>query len=929
MDLRSRTRILELIIIAAMLLVVAPFAMAGPDRNISINLINQTTGNLEVGEQLNISANVTVNGSEQTRDVVSLNITAPNGSPFLLTMTNHSSADNSNHSIFNVSFVIPLHFRPGNYTFQIVANTSSIAENVINASAGNLSFFLNGTVNVTTVNMTQPNPRQGNLVNITVNVSSLVDGAGFIDTVLANITPPNGTASAYTLVMTNGSNGGMTFNVSFITTEQDTEGRYDVTIIANDTANKVNNTITTEFNVTDLSPPKVDNSNVTQIAGPGQGNLVNVSVNVSDNLVSARTVDVVLAQITPPNGSGNAYNYTMTNGSQGGTTFNVSFIIPFIDGGGLYNVTFLANDTGNYSDNINNTIYTEFLIQTAPNVTTLNVTQPGGSIQGTLVNITVNATDIVGSGQQLDKVLVNITPPNGSASTYTRNMTNGSDGGDTYNFSFVTNQYDAAGTYTVLIVANDSGNANNDTITVTYAVTDTTEPNVTVLNLSPDVLSANLSVPVNITVNITDNVDDTSRVDTVRVNVTINDSLSRIYTLTNGTGNTYNVTVLLPVSDGVGVKNFTILANDTSGNLNDSIKLNFTFDDNTPPNVTDISIPSSDDPLPGEVIMIQAVVADNSLVDRVFANITIAGGVTEQQQIELFLQDGTTTIYNNTFANTSTDGSYNIRITANDTYIATPEFTKITGNTNASINISLAINALTPSTGTGGSAGGGGGGGGAIRRAQNVGTLNPLGTQTVVKARQPITFLSNGKSYKLEVATIFSKSVVVRIFTRPEQRYSVAEGQTVHLDIDGGGPDFSVTYDARSSNLITLTLAPFADSPVLRDSVATPLESISAPQLVDETEEVTEDLATGVEGSGDGASSGVSSEGAADTVGSSGGSSTGLKGLAVLLVLGVIAVGAYLYNRDGGLKGWKPAYAGSVSEGHKEKFKSLIDKVRK
>jgi len=833
MDLRSRTRILELLIIAAMMLCLAPFVLG---QNISIQEVNNTAypnstfpnnniGTIFQGDQINFSANITSNNS---LDRVFINITAPNGSFFELDLSNHTANDDENVSLWNVSYVTSVFDEEGFYNVTFFANMTG------GNGTGNYTIFTNFTLNDTTApaidnetsNVAELTP-QGTLVNFTINVTdNLRNTNERVGVVNINITAPNQTGWIYS-VMTNGSNGGMTYNFSFLTTLNDSEGLYTVYIVANDSSTQ-------------------------------GGDTVNLSTNF---------------------------------------TFNITYV-------------------------------------TVPSVTVLNVTQPNGSNQdNTIINITANITDnLQDSNERVSQVLANITYPNGSSALLS--MTNGTDGaqgdhGTVYNTSFQITQQDDAGLYRVQILANDTSNNLNTTLNVSFVVTDDNEPNVTVLNLSPDVLSANLSVPVNITVNITDNVDDTSRVDTVRVNVTINDSLSRIYTLTNGTGTTYNVTVFLPVTDGVGLKNFTILVNDTAGNLNDTIKLNFTFDDNTPPSVTDISIPSSDDPLPGEVIMIQTVVSDNSAVDRVFANITIAGGVTEQQQIELFLQGGTTTIYNNTFANTSTDGSYDIRITANDTYIATPEFTKITGNTNASINISLAINALVVSKGGGGSAGGGGGGGGgAIRRAQNVGTLNPLGTQTVVKARQPITFLANGKSFKLEVATIFSKSVVVRIFTRPEQRYSVEEGQTINLDIDGNGPDFSVTYDSRNSNLITLTLAPFSDSPVLRESATTPLESVAAPQVVDETDEGTEDLAT-TSSEGGSASSGVSSDGAADTVGSSGSSSSGLKGLAVLLVLGVIAVGAYLYNRDGGLKGWKPAYAGSVSEGHKDMFKKLIDKVRK
>ncbi|MFC1704985.1 hypothetical protein ACFLZ6_01500, partial [Nanoarchaeota archaeon] len=88
----------------------------------------------------------------------------------------------------------------------------------------------------------------------TIEIGANVTDDGFIHTVLANITFPNGTLQQITLSNVIGDK----YNTSF--TIPPIYGRYNVTFIANDTANNVNNTETTYFNgvYVDVTPPTSD-----------------------------------------------------------------------------------------------------------------------------------------------------------------------------------------------------------------------------------------------------------------------------------------------------------------------------------------------------------------------------------------------------------------------------------------------------------------------------------------------------------------------------------------------------------------------------------------------------------------------------------------------------------------------------------------------
>ena len=630
------------------------------------NLNVTQPGGPNQGGMVNITVNITSNATTNL-DVsqVLANITFPNASNAILTMTNDSNGGQT----YNVSFNTTLRDTAGLWNVTIYANDTK--NNINHTEYAEFTVRDIFFPNVTGLNMTQP---EGTLAGSRVNISVNVTDNGFadnlqVDQVLVNITYPNASSDVFT--MTNGS--GNTYNFTFNLSSFHLGGLHNVTILANDSFDNLNNTLKTNFTVTaipDTTPSNVTLLSIDQPSGTGHNGLVNITVNITDNKADA--VETVLAQITPPNGTANSYNLTMTNGSNGGMTFNVSFILTDIDADGNYTVLIIANDT---NDNINNTISAQFRVAITPSVNFTSVLQPNGTVVGGLVNLSVNVTDNQrADNHHVDVVLANITPPNGSASAYTLTMTNGSEGGNRYNVTFIIPNTDRDGNYTVTFLANDTGGNLNSTISTSFVLA--TVPNVTVANVTlPE--GGQAGATINITVNVTDQASATNNfVDVVRVNLTYPNASSDVFTMTN-VSNTYNYTFNLTTFQTHGLHNITILANDTAGNLNNSIRANFTVSailDIVVPNVT-INSPQ-DRPYLSRNVTFNVSLNENGSV-----RFSVDGGATNLSM------DGTLngefgTSFNYSYVNLA-DGSYTFLAYANDT----------SDNQNFTVNVSFTVNA--------------------------------------------------------------------------------------------------------------------------------------------------------------------------------------------------------------------------------------------
>ncbi len=192
-------------------------------------------------------------------------------------------------------------------------------------------------------------PSENSSFNITETIEIAVNATDdfSIDTVFANITYPDNTAHKVTLSkigITDKYNNSFTIPILF--------GRYNISIIANDTSNNINNTETTYVTVINTTPPDTTPPsvlNITPLAGTNfsMNAIVDITVNVTDNVA----VDTVFANITKPDQS---IIWLQLFDNDNDDVYNNSVIA---NQPGIYYVDIIANDT---SGNINNTETTNF-----------------------------------------------------------------------------------------------------------------------------------------------------------------------------------------------------------------------------------------------------------------------------------------------------------------------------------------------------------------------------------------------------------------------------------------------------------------------------------------------------------------------------------------------------------------------------------------
>jgi len=487
-----------------------------------------------------------------------------------------------------------------------------------------------------------------------------------------------------------------------------------------------------------------------EFIGPGTPGFPLFQVNVTiDSLSNITLVNVTIAGIEIcSNSTLNLTEYICT--------WNVS-----LTGEGVFTV--IANATNSSAgstsavDNSTN-VTLDFTPPTVINVTA----EPSILNQTQSTNITVNVTD----NTTIDTVLANITFPNATSRIFT--MTNLA--GDIFNLSFIPGLTAPIGVYNVTIIANDTlGNLNN-TETTNFTVLDNTPPEVINLTAEPNII--NQTDTTNITVNITDNIN----VDTVLANITFPNATSRIFTMTNLAGDIFNLSFIPGLTAPIGVYNVTIIANDTSGNLNNTETTNFTVLDNTPPSVTNL-IPTGQTFTAFDIIEIAANVTDNDNVSSVRANITRPDSTT---QLLTLTQVASTIKFNSSFTIPSTTGVYNIRILANDT----------SNNLNNTETTTFTTNPFIVA-GVGGR--GGGGGGGSARRFYSTNQIGPLqitprysGTNVTIYSSARPYILFNDQTYSMVIRSLRSHFLEFSIgFTY----YKIILGQNISIDLDNDQSD--------------------------------------------------------------------------------------------------------------------------------------------
>ncbi|MBN1175378.1 hypothetical protein JXA48_01920, partial [Candidatus Woesearchaeota archaeon] len=554
-----------------------------------INDYNATPQTNYYNENITIFANVTDNVmvSSVLVEILGINYSMQNISDQIYRFT------------FNTNITVP-----GTYNYTIYANDTSVPDNWAISQTGNFTIikaisdihlFLDGFEGDYSIN-------EDVLLNITsvLNIPPLP--SEFIQLYI------NGTLSG------NGSSP-----VTNTTTFQ--PGYYNVTAVYVGNENYTGSNVTYFMQINDTTNP-----NVTVLL-PINGTIINeldnitLELNVTDNVA----VDTVLANVSWHNGLefeivilsniGDIYNFTFSN---------TSFI-------GLYNITFIANDT---TGNINNTQMAYFIVRdsTPPVINNYNAS-PNSTEYENNITIFANVTDNV----NVSGVWVEIEGLN-------HTMTNV---GDIYSYEFNTTDYNA-GNYTYFIYANDTSVPDNWAINVTgnFEIQRATSIMHLYLNGTEDNYTVNEDTDFNITA-ILQKPSFPQNVQIYKNGSLIANSSSPVTNISQHQPGLYNITAIY------------------LGNINyRSVMISYFLDvlDITNPDVIAV-LPILNDTINETLnVTIQANVTDNVAVDKVFANISWNG---TWEWLELEHQGGE--IYNGTFNRTTWIGPYHVQFFANDT----------------------------------------------------------------------------------------------------------------------------------------------------------------------------------------------------------------------------------------------------------------------
>jgi len=411
------------------------------------------------------------------------------------------------------------------------------------------------------------------VINITANITDDVA----VNLVYLYYTRVNGTHYNVSMQKWNG-------NYSYEISGQNNIGFVDYFIWANDTSNNDNLTLTYQIQINDITKPEI---NHVPVVSANIGELINITTNVTDDV----GVDKVFLDYTDV--YMNNYNVSMNKWDG-----NYSFEIPGQSNSGFVNYFIWCNDS---SDNENMTVTYQVQIFDVTDPEIKHVPISSVNISET-INITANVTDDVG----VSSVYLNYTGMNGTSYNVSMQKWNG-------NYSYIIPGQGSAGVINYFIWANDSDGNDNRTIEYSIRINDVVKPEI---NHEP-VVSANIGEAINITVNVTDDVE----VDKVFLNYT------------DAAGNNYNVSMnkyngnwsyeIIGQND-IGVVEYFIWANDTSGNDNQTGVYQIQILDVTKPEIAHTPVTSAN---VSDAINITAKITDDVEVGSVYLNYTGIDGV--------------------------------------------------------------------------------------------------------------------------------------------------------------------------------------------------------------------------------------------------------------------------------------------------------------
>ena len=509
------------------------------------NYTSDITINVTVSENTtaisSVYFNITNNTGDEVNWSIATNETADEGGAYVFILDDNTLEDGD----YNITAFVNDTTSPAN------ANNTEYIQIRIDNTAPNVSSFLNVVA------------WQNYTTDVTIN-ASVSDALMGLDSVYFNIT--NGTNDQMNLTAGEAAGGYYSF-ILYMASIAD--GDYNLTAFANDTQlDNVNSTEYVQFRV-DNTPPNVS-AFVTIMDMQNYTSDITINVTVSDALMG---VDSVYFNIT--NNTGDQVNLTTATNETADSGGAYVFILDDLTlADGDYNVTAFANDT--QLNNENNTEYVQFRIDnTVPTVTNFTTTVNAGNYSG-VVALNVSVEDAL---MGLDSVYFNIT-----------NVSN-----DQINFSIAANETDDAyynitfdsttwvdGSYNVTVYANDTQLDNvNSTETITIMIDNGIAP----LFATPVTFVDNGNYSGTIFLNVS--VVDYIGVSDVFFNLTnvSNDQNYSFETSQQSTSNYWNSSTINTSTYADGTYNISIWANDTNGNLNDSIASYIVIFDSTNPGI--------------------------------------------------------------------------------------------------------------------------------------------------------------------------------------------------------------------------------------------------------------------------------------------------------------------------------------------------------
>jgi len=355
-------------------------------------------------------------------------------------------------------------------------------------------------------------------VHLPVNVSALIQDDVAVGEAWLNVTDPIGGTSNLT----------MSFDSSsgryYLTNGYGLLGVFSFTIWAADTSGNWNSA-TGQFTVRDTTPPSITDLRV--VPNPAEVlNPVNISAIITDNY----QVSGAWLNITMPNST--SINMTMTPGAR-------YYWVGTPDQIGLHDLKVWATDsTGHWAT----TAIQREVRDTVPPVISGVAATPDPVEVASSTNITATVTD----NFQLSTVYVNITAPDATWSNHSML------GGSPFYFDASTAQI---GTHTFVISAVDSS-GNWARVADSLLAVDTTPPTITHTPVASWLTGSDL----NLSAMITDNI----AVNTVTLNYTDVEGVTRNMTATSGGPNEFHY--IIPGQLHSGTITYFFWADDSSGN---------------------------------------------------------------------------------------------------------------------------------------------------------------------------------------------------------------------------------------------------------------------------------------------------------------------------------------------------------------------------